>query len=308
MATADPTAITSSATAPAAATDLTVVAGQILTNGSAGDIEGTVRVAVRNDGPATVDLVDLTVALTSGVQPTGPAWTNCTGPDTNQTITCAEPAPAVGQSRDFTLGFAIATSKLAIDSYRQPILPSIAARPHGATNAKSTGNTVTLTMCSNGCIVQHPAVAITGLPSTPTLAVGGAALEFTVTISNVSGQTYTNITPLVSLGHCSCTGGMTSPAPAGTLQLRQPDGTWQTIQCVREGTGMDYLGQTQMPGLTLVDGATVSFTYRLSLNATQQPPVHNGQTIIDVTIVNLPDHTARGTSPAADALLNVTGS
>src|SRR5215469_12835368 len=97
-AAADPSAIASSATAPAAATDLTVVAGHILTNGSAGNIEGTARVAVRNNGPAAVDLVDLAVTLTSGVQPAGPAWTNCTGPDTNQTITCAEPGPAVGQS------------------------------------------------------------------------------------------------------------------------------------------------------------------------------------------------------------------
>lgn len=160
-------------------------------------------------------------------------------------------------------------------------------------------------MCTNGCTGPlDPAVAITGLPSTPTHAVGGPAIEFTITItiSNVSGQTYTNITPLVSLGHCLCTDGNTSPAPAGTLRLRQQDGTWQTIHYVHEGTGMDYLGQTQ-----LVDGATVSFTYRLSLNATQQPPVHNGQTGIDVTVVNLPDHTAQGTSPAAVALLYVTG-
>ena len=306
---ADPSAIASSATAPAAATDLTVVAGQILTNGSAGNIQGTVRVAVRNNGPAVVDLVDLAVTLTSGVQPTGPAWTNCTGPDTDQTITCSEPAPAVGQSGDFTLGFAIDTSKVAIDGNHKDILPSVTVRPHGAVDTRSADNTVKLTMCTNGCAGPlDPAVAITGLPSTPALAVGGPAMEFTVTISNVSGQTYTNITPLVSLGHCSCTGGNTSPAPAGTLQLRQADGTWQTVQYVREGTGMDYLTQTQMPGLTLADGAMVSFTYRLSLNATQQPPVHNGGTIIDVTMVNLPDHTTRGTSPAAAVLLNVTGS
>jgi hypothetical protein len=165
--TASPTVAASSATVPAATTDLTVTAGQIITNGSSGNIEGTVRVTVRNQGPAAVDRVDLTFPLTSGVQPTGATWTGCTGPDAHQTITCAEPAPGVGASRDYTFQFAIDTGKLSIGSNREPILPSVTVQPHGATDAKPADNTVTLTMCTNGCTGPFPSAgAVTGLPPT----------------------------------------------------------------------------------------------------------------------------------------------
>jgi hypothetical protein len=150
------------------------------------------------------------------------------------------------------------------------------------------------------------AVAVSGTPAQPSLAPGGPAIEFTVTLTNATGQTYRNITPIVSMGHCSCIGGPASPAPDGTLQLRQSGGTWLTIPYVRQGTGTDYLDQTQLPGITLAPGEDASFTYRLSLTAKQQAAIRDGQGSFEFTVVSLPAHTILDTGPVTTVTLTVT--
>src|SRR5215467_14487664 len=58
-------------------------------------------------------------------------------------------------------------------------------------------------------------VTISGLPANAVLVFGGQPATFTVTLRNGSGSTYRDITPLVSIGHCSCSTSGASLAPAG---------------------------------------------------------------------------------------------
>lgn len=145
-------------------------------------------------------------------------------------------------------------------------------------------------------------VTITGLPADPVLVFGGQPATFTVTLRNGSGSTYRDITPLVSIGHCSCSTSPAALAPLGTLAELDPStGNWRTVDYVTEGTGMDYLlaNIVQQPPFTLAPGATASFTFRLafaSLAAQQPSVVRTGQTSIDVTVVTVPSRKAiRGT-------------
>jgi len=58
-------------------------------------------------------------------------------------------------------------------------------------------------------------VTISGLPSHPALAVGRAPLHFTVTVRNATARTYRDITPLVSVGHCTGNNSPAAPPPDG---------------------------------------------------------------------------------------------
>jgi hypothetical protein len=149
-------------------------------------------------------------------------------------------------------------------------------------------------------------VAISSVAADPALTFGGQPLTFTVTLQNGSGSTYRDISPLVSIGHCSCSTSGAELAPRGTLaELDSSTGNWHTVAYVTEGTGTDFLlGSPQQPPLTLVPGATASFTFRVAFAplADQSPTERAGKTSVDVNIVTVPSHKQIGT----EALLPVT--
>jgi hypothetical protein len=68
-------------------------------------------------------------------------------------------------------------------------------------------------------------------------------VQFTVTLRNGTDSTYRDITPLVSIGHCTCFSGEPVPvAPGGTLaELEPASGGWRPVYYDKEGTGMDYI-------------------------------------------------------------------
>lgn len=152
---------------------------------------------------------------------------------------------------------------------------------------------------------------ISSVPAAPVLAFGGQPAKFTVTVRNGSGSTYRDITPLVSIGHCSCNTSPASPAPAGTLEELDPStGSWRPVSYVTEGTGMDFLlaSPVQQSPVTLAPGATASFTFRVALDplADQSPTERAGKTSVDVTLVTVPARTQLGPSPTAYLPVTVT--
>jgi hypothetical protein len=131
-------------------------------------------------------------------------------------------------------------------------------------------------------------VSITGMPSRPALAPGGAALTFTVDIRNGTRRAYRDITPVVAIEHCTCVSTAMERAPAGTLQeYTMVSGKWRTVYYNTVGTGTAYLNVVEQAPLTLNPGATLSFTFRVRLYgpARQSHSVHAGQTGLLVTVV-----------------------
>ena len=146
-------------------------------------------------------------------------------------------------------------------------------------------------------------VTISGLPSHPTLAFGGAPLEFTVTLRNATDQSYRDITPLVSIGHSTASTSPARMAPAGTLaELDRASGSWRPVVYDREGTGMDYIMAdiVQQPAFTLGPGQSASFRFRIAFSAGQGPMwLPKGQTPVNVTLIRVPARTWIGNRPAA---------
>jgi hypothetical protein len=165
---------------------------------------------------------------------------------------------------------------------------SAAITPSATTPPPTTPPAVTVPPTSSKPLSGLLTIRITGLPAAPILAVGGPSIQFTVVITNGTAITYDDFTPIVSLAHCTCTQTPVPMAPDGTLAVRQPDGTWMTVFFDREGGGTDFLRINQVGAVTLHSGASISFTYRMSLNASQVATVTNGETSLDVTLVNLP--------------------
>jgi hypothetical protein len=130
---------------------------------------------------------------------------------------------------------------------------------------------------------------VTGLDSNPTLTIGGSPIVFTVTITNRSAASYPMIAPLVAMDRCSCADGSLGMAPEGTLELRQPDGSWRAIPYVRIGGGMDYVAQTQVAGLSLAAGASASYTYRVSFKPATTRQFTSGTTRIEIDVVPVPN-------------------
>jgi len=131
-------------------------------------------------------------------------------------------------------------------------------------------------------------VSITGMPSRPVLTPGGAALMFTVDIRNGTRHAYRDITPVVAIEHCTCVSTAMERAPAGTLQeYSLVTGKWRTVYYNTVGTGTDYLNVVEQAPLTLNPGATLSFSFRVRLDAAarQSHVVHAGQTGLLVTVV-----------------------
>jgi hypothetical protein len=135
-----------------------------------------------------------------------------------------------------------------------------------------------------------------------------APLQFTVTVRNATARPYRDITPLVSIGHCTCSNSPAAPAPDGTLaELGPVTGTWRPVFYEPEGTGMDYIlaNVVQQPAFTLDAGAAASFTFRMAFSARQGLTLHAGQTAIDVTVLRLPARTWIGNRPAASVPVTV---
>jgi hypothetical protein len=137
------------------------------------------------------------------------------------------------------------------------------------------------------------------------LVPGGPAVRFRVTVTNRSAQTYSNVLPLVSLGHCSCTAN--TLFPAGSLQEREStSNVWQTIPYDVEGFGTDYLKVSEPGGIQLISpGGVASFEYRVALKPATSAQVTGGQGALDVTLIALPGHTPIGRAPAASAPIDV---
>jgi hypothetical protein len=137
------------------------------------------------------------------------------------------------------------------------------------------------------------------------LVPGGPAVRFRVTVTNGSPRTYSNVLPLVSLGHCSCTAN--TMFPAGSLQERESTtNVWLPIPYDVEGLGTDYLKVSEPGGIQLISpGGVASFEYRVALNPATGAQLTRGTGAIDVTLIALPGHTPIGQSPAASARIDV---
>ena len=134
---------------------------------------------------------------------------------------------------------------------------------------------------------------------------GGPAVRFRVTVTNGSAQTYANVLPLVSLGHCSCTAN--TLFPAGSLAERESTtNVWQPIPYDVEGFGTGYLNVTDPGGIQLISpGGVATFEYRVALKPATSAQVTQGQGAIDVTLITLPGHTPIGAAPSASAPIGV---
>ena len=146
---------------------------------------------------------------------------------------------------------------------------------------------------------------VTILDTSTGLVPGGSRVRFLVTVTNGSSQTYSNILPLVSLGHCSCTAN--SLFPAGQLQEREStSNVWQTIPYDVEGFGTDYLNVMQPGGIQMISpGGIATFEYRVSLSPASSAQVTRGMGSFDVTLIQLPGHAQVGVSPAGSAPIDV---
>jgi hypothetical protein len=189
---------------------------------------------------------------------------------------------------------------------------SPASTPSGPATPPSPAATPVATPVATSAPAAPPAPAqgsltakVTILNPSEGLVPGGSAVRFTVSVTNGSSQTYQNILPLVSLGHCSCTAS--SLFPAGTLQERESTSNmWQTIPYDVEGFGTDYLNVTEPGGIQLISpGATATFEYRVKLSPASSAQVIRGTGSFDVTLIQLPGHAQIGVSPAGSAAIDV---
>lgn len=170
---------------------------------------------------------------------------------------------------------------------------------------------------------QPLTTTITAAGST-SLVVGGDPVEFDVTVTNNSNGTISNVTPIVSLSHCTCVNTPVPMMPSGVLQIWDTSGSaWKDVLYNREGSGMDYVmssGAVQVPAFDLAAGQSVSFKYRVRLNPASannlsgQFHLTNGTSAIDVSLVHpqpqsgsIPaPNTWIGTTPAALIPVTVT--
>ena len=191
-------------------------------------------------------------------------------------------------------GGASSTPATSGSSAPAPVSPSV--NPGGPMSPSVAGTP------SGGAPV---AVVISGLPGRPALTPGGPALTFMVTLRNQGSRAYHDVTPVVSMGHCACTGSPNALAPEGTLQERDPaTGSWRTVRYNPEGGGTDFLLVVQQPGITLPAGGSASFTFRVAFTRQQRETLKAGTTAIDVSVVQLPGHTPVG-APVPNASVPV---
>jgi hypothetical protein len=177
-----------------------------------------------------------------------------------------------------------------------------------ATPAATSAPVATLAPTSSATTTstQGKLAARVDILGTPTgLVPGGRYVKFLVTVTNGSTQTYSNVLPLVSLGHCSCTAN--SLFPAGKLQEREStSNVWQTIPYDVEGFGTDYLNVMEPGGIQEISpGAAAVFEYRVKLSPATSAQVTRGTGSLDVTLIQLPTHAQIGVSPAGSTPVDV---
>jgi hypothetical protein len=192
--------------------------------------------------------------------------------------------------------------------------PARAAPSTSATSPRATSSAATASSAAASPTAPtgtgYLTVTVGGLPSSPALTFGGPPMEFSVTLRNGTNHTYSDITPLVSIGHCTCSTSPARMAPMGTLaELDPATGSWHPVFYDRESTGMDYImgDIVQQPPFALGPGATARFTFRIGLSANQGTMMwlNSGQTAINVTVIQLPGRTWIGSRPAASASATV---
>ena len=128
-----------------------------------------------------------------------------------------------------------------------------------------------------------------------TLTTGGAAAQFTVTVTDTTGADLKDVTPLVSQAPCSCWTGPTPMMVNGTMQLwDSATSTWSPVPYIHEGSGMDYLlsAAHDLPGFDLAAGGTVSFRLQIALSPlssnTGLQLIEDGRGAVDVTLIQVP--------------------
>jgi hypothetical protein len=181
--------------------------------------------------------------------------------------------------------------------------PSASATPSPAPAATPTPVPTSSTTETSSQGVLAAQVNILGTPTG--LVPGGSWVKFLVTVTNGTSQTYSNVLPLVSLGHCSCTAN--SLFPAGKLQEREStSNAWQTIPYDVEGFGNDYLNVMEAGGIQEISpGAAAVFEYRVKLSAASSAEITRGTGSLDVTLIQLPNHAQIGVSPAGSTPVDV---
>lgn len=203
------------------------------------------------------------------------------------------------------LGIGLAMTACASASPAGTSPAASARQPTAPSSVVATKAPVSSTPAASGA--GRLTVAISSAAANPALIFGGQPLTFTVTLQNESGSTYRDISPWVSIGHCSCSTSGAELAPRGTLaELDSSTGNWRPVAYVTEGTGTDFLqvSRPQQAPFTLAPGARASFTFKLAFAplADQSPTERAGRTSVDVNVVTVPSHEQIGT----EALLPVT--
>jgi hypothetical protein len=215
---------------------------------------------------------------------------------------CSSPSPAA-PSVPAHKAVALSTSPPA----SRPATPPPAATPTPAATMPSAAAAAASTAPASPAAEPGGALTatVTILGGGSGLVPGGPAVRFRVTVTNRSAQTYSNLLPLVSLGHCACTAN--TLFPAGTLQEREStSNVWQTIPYDVEGFGTDYLEADEPGGIQLISpGGVATFEYRVALKPATSAQVTRGQATLDVTLITLPGHTPVGQTPSGSAPIGV---
>lgn len=139
--------------------------------------------------------------------------------------------------------------------------PSVANPGSGATSSAARPGVLTASFTFSG---QQRA-----------LTPGGPAVDFTVTVTNGSQQTYRDVEPRLTFGECSLLPGENPPIgvpfpKTATLQERSPAASaWHDVDPVREGRGMDHLMAAfrQDRAAILNPGQVATFNFRVKLAA-----------------------------------------
>jgi hypothetical protein len=205
----------------------------------------------------------------------------------------ANPAPAASTAISSPSPTSASSTPAATPAETPAATPAPVATPTPTSSATTTS--------TQGELAGQ--VTILGTPTG--LVPGGRYVKFLVTVTNGTTQTYSNVLPLVSLGHCSCTAN--SLFPAGKLQEREStSNVWQTIPYDVEGFGTDYLNVMEPGGIQEISpGAAAVFEYRVRLSPATSAQVTRGTGALDVTLIQLPTRAQIGVSPAGSTPIDV---
>jgi hypothetical protein len=133
---------------PIGPADLALTASQITTNGSVGQVQGTLKVTVKNRGTAVPALRLEFAAIPVAIVLDDSSWDNCVKADngTLRTVSCRiAPVPA-GSTSVFTYIFGIKLGTLNRDQVGRVTVVAV-----GTNEADTTDNSANLSICTNGC-------------------------------------------------------------------------------------------------------------------------------------------------------------